>query len=198
MICMKRKIAQLIIYLVIVQVAVILISWLLTSWMPTSAYQSLLSEEGVRWMFRSFPHAASTSFVSIALLWWVAIKMLITSGYLPLSSKLTALCRRIILAFLVCVAVVILFLLLPSEGHMCRLLLSVTGGISSSPLIVVLPYILPIILIAFDMVYGFSSRRWKTAADPFMSLSPATSLPLLLVAIIQIVWLVEMIRYIIP
>ena len=194
---MKRKIAQLIIYLVIVQVAVILISWLLTSWMPTSTYQSLLSEEGVRWMFRSFPHAASTPLVSIALLWWVAVKMLNKSGYIALSAKRTEFFRRVTQTLLVCVAVVIVFLLLPSEGHMCRLLLSVTGGITSSPLIIALPYILPIILIVVAMVCGFSSRRWKTAADPFMSLSPATSLPSLLVAIIQIAWLVEMIVYVI-
>ena len=189
---MERKLSLFIFYLLLAQVAVVLVSWLLTAMMPTSSYHTLLSGEGVRWMFRSFSKTASSPLVTIVLFWWIAAKILNDSGYLKGHSALMS----VVLLAAVCAMFVACLLLLPYEGHAGGLLLSATGGLRSSPLAMAMPYLLPLLLSAVAIIYGFSTRKWRVISDPFVALTGKSLLPLILIIVIQLVWLWQTVIYV--
>jgi len=59
-----------------------------------------------------------------------------------------------------------------------------------------MPYLLPFLLSAVAIIYGFSTRKWRVISDPFVALTGKSLLPLIPIIVIQLVWLWQTVIYV--
>lgn len=165
---MKNKICGIIsLALVLMQLTLIIASWIITAAMPELPMRSLLSAEGIRWLFGHFPDNISSPVLVDIILLSVAIGAMISSG---LSECLVGLlhhrkARYVERVGLWAVAVelamaVIVVILLTAVPH--AILLSVTGHLFPSSFSQSLIPIISLTILVCSITFGIVSGKFST------------------------------------
>lgn len=174
---MKKLYDNLVVGLAVAQLLLVLLSWLLSATM-TEGVRSMLSGEGVRWVFGFFVDMQSSVWlvwllllsISIGCLWQSGFLSSFTSQVLPLKNHLPyrqriALRTSLVVAALY-VAVILALTVVPHA-----VLLSATGQLFPSAFSRALVPILAFGLCLVSFVYGLMSGRFETLGDAIASLS---------------------------
>lgn len=166
---MKSRLPQLALALLIVWVLLVLFSWIFTALHPTAPLRSLLSAEGIRWLFG---HNVDT--LAKPVLVWIVLG---TMAYGPMA--ISGLCRlrlplgirerfslRLVAVELLCVVVIMALLtLLPQP-----VLLSATGNVSHSSFLSSLVPVICLTLMIVGLTYGISVGTIKGLTDAYNSI----------------------------
>lgn len=177
---MKNKLGIIAIFLLGLQGVLILLSWIASAAFPEWHVSSLLSEEGIRWFFRTFTGNLETDILMWILLFLMAYGALKRSGLLGLvrqlcfgGGKISMLSyrqrmglRTVFFELFIFIVVSLLLTMFPQA-----ILLSVTGELFPSSFSdSVLPSIsFAFILIAFS--YGFIAGAFRNLNDAYAALS---------------------------
>ncbi len=174
---MKNKVCGIIsLTLVVLQVVLIMASWIVTSAMPELSMRSLLSPEGVRWLFGHFIENMSSPLLVDIILLSVAFGAVSFSGLVD-SVVAMAHCRkkryfeRVGLWVVVgeILTVVIVVVLLTCVPH--AILLSVTGHLFPSNFSQSLIPIISITLLACSISFGLVSGRLSSLSQCFEAMT---------------------------
>ena len=164
---MKSRLAILGVGLLIAEVALILISWILSATM-TGDMRTLLSGEGLRWLFGTFTDMLASPLLVWLVLLLMAIGCMRTSGILNRQhSYRDRMALRMAAAFLLIYIVIILLLTLPPHA----VLLSATGSLFPSAFSSSLVPIIAFGLVLVSVAFGVMSGRLRTLEDILDSLS---------------------------
>lgn len=166
---MKSRLPQLALALLCVWVLLVLFSWIFTALHPTSPLRSLLSAEGIRWLFGHNVATLTTPVLTWIVLGTMAYGPLKASGLLKLSLPLGIRERfslRLVAAELLIVIVVMALLtLLPQP-----VLLSATGNVSHSSFVYSLVPVVCLTLITIGLTYGLSVGSIKGLSEAYNSI----------------------------
>ena len=155
---MKKVIAILVQIVLVAQIVLLLVSWLIAAAMPQSAVRSLLSSEGIRWLFGSLTGNLATPTLLCLILILMAVGTMRKSGIRHLFVRATYRQRfalRVVIAELVLMLVVLLLLTAVPGAP----LLSVIGVLFPSSFTDSLLPVLCIAVIVVSLSYGFVSGR---------------------------------------
>jgi aminobenzoyl-glutamate transport protein len=170
----KKVIAILVQIVLVAQVVLLLVSWLIAAAMPQSAVRSLLSSEGIRWLFGSLTGNLATPTLLCLILILMAVGAMRKSGIRHLFVRATyrqRFAQRVVIAELVLLFIVLLLLTAVPEAS----LLSVTGVLFPSSFTDSLLPVFCIVVIAVCLSYGFVSGRLSTCEDALDAMSSGLS-----------------------
>ena len=158
----RKTIGILAVLLLAAWLLLILVSWLIAAAMPQSAVHSLLSNEGLRWLFGSLLQNLTTPVLPALLLVSMAWGSLDESGLLQLRRPMTyrqhfAL-RIVALELIVIVAALLLLTAIPHAP-----LLSATGVLFPSSFSDSLLPVLCLIVIIVSLTYGIASEKFSSS-----------------------------------
>lgn len=148
--------------LLVVQVLLVFVSWLITAVSPESHIHSLLSSEGLRWLFGSFVDNITQPF----LVWMILVAMAVGTWRSSVPRH-----TRIIIPSLVWVELAIILavmLLLTVVPH--AILRSVTGSLFPSSFSHSILPVMCITTIICAITIGFANNRLHTLADVYDAL----------------------------
>ena len=192
----SRVVAYLSLTLLILEIALVFVSWLLSASM-TASVRSLLSPEGIRWLFGHFVDIL----LSPLLIWIVLLSM--AWGCLMESKLLLAFTRkdgyrqrfalRVTMAVLVIYVGIVIWLSVVPHA----ILLSATGGLWPSPFSSAFIPLLSLGVILLSVIYGALSHSFCSLADVTDSMSSgiAKAAPLLVVYVL-LMQLMESARFV--
>lgn len=195
---MNKWLARLCMAMVTCEVVLAVISWLYAALSPSSGIHSLLTSEGVRWLFGGY---VSRMLSHDMLIWLIYAGMSygILSGCGVLSYNSVSYRSRVALRFAACVLIAYFCVmsLLAFVPH--AILLSATGHLIPSPFSQSLIVLLSIGVIIFSLVYGVMSGRYPDVLSVFESLVNGVRLtsPWLIVYLLA-AHLYDVVMYIIP
>ncbi|MCR5129834.1 MAG: ABC transporter substrate-binding protein [Prevotella sp.] len=156
--------------LILLQVAIILLSWIITAAKPELQMRSLLSSEGLRWLFGSVTDNLTTPMLTFLLLLSMAYGAVVESGLLQ-ALRPTTFRQRF--ALRVVTAEVLLFLLvlflLTAVPH--AVLLSATGVLIPSSFTDGILPILALFVMLVAATYGMVSAKLPTVVAVIESLT---------------------------
>lgn len=184
---MKRLLAYLVLALALAEVVLVLASWLLSATMAGNV-RSLLSSEGVRWLFGGF----TTMLASPWLVWLVLLAMAggclwqsgIVSIRLPLSSlhyRQRVALRTALILLVIYVAAILALTLVPHA-----VLLSATGRLFPSPFSRAFVPIVSFGVLLVSVAYGWASGSFRSIASivSAMSTGIAAAAPLFILYVV--------------
>ena len=153
----KRVMSILVLSLAIVQAALILVSWLVAAAMPEMPVRSLLSSEGIRWLFASFTQNLLTPYLIWILMGSMAYGAVLRSGITavrsPLSYRQRFALRLVLIEMVVAVFVMLLLTAVPHA-----VLLSATGQLFpssfSDSIVIVLCVVVMIAAVTYGLLTG--------------------------------------------
>lgn len=152
----------------------ILVSWLITAALPESPMRSLISSEGVRWLFGHFADNIAQPLLAWLLLaataWGAATRSGIADMLLPVRRHLSY--RQRVAARMVvveAVAIVAVMLLLTAVPH--AVLLSVTGALWPSSFSVSIIPTACLSVCLMSVTYGVMSGSLRSVAGVFHALT---------------------------
>ena len=187
---LKKLFTAAVVVLLLCEVLLILLSWTLSATM-TDGVRSLLSEEGVRWLFGSYTDMLQSQWLVWLLLLSMAAGCLWGSGLLTElrtfyhSYRIRFALRLTLVFLLVYVAVIIMLTAVPHAS-----LLSVTGSLWPSPFSRALIPVLSFGIVLCSMLFGLVSHHFATLSDAVFSLcqgiAKAAPLFLLYVLLMQL------------
>ena len=192
------KLSRLSIALFSAQVLLIGCSWAFSAVMHDTPFKSLLSGEGVRFLFRTLNLQDMSPYVVLAILWWIAFQLCRKSQLL--SSSVSGIPRRkpewrsILLALCICVFILLIPLLITFGPQ--NVLLSATGNVTGSVFLLSVPYVLAIAIAVSAAVGGLNSGRWGNLYDVLRSVNESGSLPIFLIFTIQILYFIASVKFI--
>lgn len=160
-------VAQALIY---VQIALILLSWIITAAKPQLHLRSLLSSEGLRWLFGALTNNLTTPVLTCLLLLGMAHGAVVESGVLNVFRPSTfrqRFAQRVVIAEVVIFLVVIL--LLTAVPH--AVLLSATGVLIPSSFTDGLLPVLAIFVMFVAATYGMISGFQPTVVNVIEAIS---------------------------
>jgi len=165
----KKIAAKLILVLLVAEMLLTLLSWIL-SVVATEAVHTLLSDEGIRWLFGGFVERTCSPLLLWLMLLSMAYGVLSASGSLirsPQQSSLSVEEYRHRLARRLSIAAVLLFVTLIAVLSFVphAILLSATGSVYSSPFSRAAVPLLVLALTLYGFVYGFTARTFTTWTD---------------------------------
>lgn len=184
---MKKLFARLLLLLVLSELLLVLISWLLSA-TQTEGVRTLLSSEGLRWLFGQF----TVILLKPQLIWLLLLSMAYGSLWhsclfrpSQTSFRRQSALRLSAVIFMVQVAGVALLIAMPQA-----VLLSATGTFWPSPFSRALVPFAAFIIINTSVCYGLLSRTFTSVADIYGSLkwglSQATPLIILYLIVVTI------------
>ncbi len=193
---MKKLFPHIALSLIALQLLLMLGSWIYSAAFPMSGVRSILSGEGLRWLFGHFAEMLATP----QLVWLVLLAMaygglrkVFMHAAKPLFRERRAR-QMTLLVLLVYVAVVLLLTVTPHA-----ILLSVTGGLWPSPFSRSLVPMVAFAIITLSTVYGLLAGRLDSLADVYDALldgiRQAAPLFLFYVLVMQ---LIETLRFMLP
>ena len=152
---------------ILAEVVLVLVSWILAA-MMTEGVHSLLSSEGIRWLFGSFTSILASPLLVWLLLGLMAYGSLRQSGLLSVSrSYRDRMALRLAVAVIVVyVAVLLLLTMLPHA-----VLLSASGDLFPSAFSRSLVPVVAFGVMLTSGAYGVMSGRFRSLADIFDSLA---------------------------
>ena len=184
---MKRLLAHLVLALVLAEVVLVLASWLLSATMAGNV-RSLLSSEGVRWLFGGF----TTMLASPWLVWLVLLAIAggclwqsgIVSIRLPLSSlhyRQRVALRTALILMLIYIAAILALTVVPHA-----VLLSATGRLFPSPFSRAFVPIVSFGVLLVSVAYGWASGSFRSIASivSAMSTGIAAAAPLFILYVV--------------
>lgn len=154
--------------LLVAEAVLILVSWILSA-MRVDGVRSLLSGEGVRWLFGNFTAMVASPWLACLVLMLMALGCLQKSGLIghPHNSYRDRMALRITIVLLALyVGVVLLLTAIPHA-----VLLSSTGSLFPSPFSRSIVPILSFGMILISVSYGLVSGRFLTLSDILDALS---------------------------
>lgn len=144
-----RQVARLIVpALACVAVCIPPASWMLSA--CGCSCRSLLSDEGLRWLFLHLPGLLATPLTACALVWASAVGALERCARIHRHGASRTLAWVATAAALALGVLPLLAFLLPHSP-----LRGITGGLWPSPLLTGLPVIIPLVLLAAAMLYAY-------------------------------------------
>lgn len=155
------------------QVILVILSWLLSA-AKVEGVRSLLSSEGIRWFFGSFPAMVASPLLAWLILALAALGCFQKSGFwLLISRRFSAMSYRDRIALRVSCSLLIIYIgviaLLTLMPH--AILLSVTGALFPSAFSHSLVPILAFGICLFSVAFGMMSGRIRSLAAVLDSLS---------------------------
>lgn len=151
----------------------ILVSWLITAAMPESPMRSMLSHEGIRWLFGHFVDNVAQPLLVWLLLAATAWGAAIESGLVGLWGSRGRLAYRqrvaVRMVAVVAVAIIVVMLLLTAVPH--AVLLSVTGGLWPSSFSVAVVPVICLSVSLLSVVYGVMSGTLRSVGSVFHALT---------------------------
>ena len=148
----------------------ILVSWFVTAAWPDLPMRSLLSSEGIRWLFGSFAQNLLTPLLAWLILGSVAYGTVVSSGLVELRHPITFRQRSalqfVAIEALIFLAVLLLLTLIPQAP-----LLSATGLLFPSALSDGLVPFVCFSVTVMALTFGFTTGRFTTLRDMVRSLT---------------------------
>ena len=159
----RHLFANVILLLIVAELLLVFASWLWAATTTTEGVRSLISEEGVRWLFGNFTDILSGPWLVHLLLLSMAGGNLWRSGLLRMSSKSyrgRLAIRLTIITFLLFVVVLLLLIAVPHA-----ILLSATGAVFPSPFSRAIVPLFSSGVMLVSTVHGWASGRYVSFAD---------------------------------
>lgn len=159
----RHLFANVILLLIVAELLLVFASWLWAATTTTEGVRSLISEEGVRWLFGNFTDILSGPWLVHLLLLSMAGGNLWRSGLLHMSSKSyrgRLAIRLTIITFLLFVVVLLLLIAVPHA-----ILLSATGAVFPSPFSRAIVPLFSLGVVLVSTVHGWASGRYVSFAD---------------------------------
>lgn len=166
---MKNRLPQTALTLLVAWIMLVLLSWILTALNPTADLRSLLSAEGIRWLFGRFVYTLSSP-----LLIWLVLGVMaygpLTESQLfrlrrPLGVKERFALRVVMLELTIVVVIMALLTLLPQP-----LLLTATGTVNHSSFLHCLVPVTCVTLIIAGLTFGVGAGKIDGLAGAYNSL----------------------------
>lgn len=183
-----RAVAVLALCLCVAQLALLLLSWGVSAVLPDVPIRSLLSSEGIRWLFGNFTQNLATPVLVWLLLGSIAYGAFVECGLAVAFTHLNRLTYREQFALKVVYVVIFIYimvlLLLTVVPH--AVLLSVTGSLFPSSFSDSIVPILCFGISTVSVVYGVMSGRLRSLVDIFnvLTIGITFTLPLWLLYIL--------------
>ena len=159
----RHLFANVILLLIVAELLLVFASWLWAATTTTEGVRSLISEEGVHWLFGNFTDILSGPWLVHLLLLSMAGGNLWRSGLLRMSSKSyrgRLAIRLTIITFLLFVVVLLLLIAVPHA-----ILLSATGAVFPSPFSRAIVPLFSLGVVLVSTVHGWASGRYVSFAD---------------------------------
>ena len=167
---LRKVVDYLVVALAVAQLLLILVSWLVTAAWPETAMHSLLSSEGIRWLFGSFAQNLLTPLLAWLILGSVAYGTVVSSGLAELRRPITFRQRSalqfVVIEALIFLVVLLLLTLIPQAP-----LLSATGQLFPSALSDGLVPFVCLAVIVMAITFGLTTGRFSTLRDIIHSLT---------------------------
>ena len=164
---MRRLLPYLALALFCAELLLMLVSWLLSAVWPMSGVRSLLSGEGLRWLFGHFSGMMATPALVWLLLLSMAAGCLRASRLLRLGNSYRE-SRALILTVMLLAVYVTVLLLLTALPH--AVLRSVVGGLWPSPFSHGLVPMLAFVIVSLSAFYGLIAGHFGRLSDIYDSL----------------------------
>ena len=166
---MKSRLPYLALVLLCAWVLLVLFSWIFTALHPTSPFRSLLSAEGIRWLFGHNVATLTTPVLTWIVMGTMAYGPLQASGlcrlHFPLGIRERFSLRLVTAEVVAAVFIMALLTLLPQP-----VLLSATGQVSHSSFLASLVPVVCLTLAVAGLTYGLSLGTIKGLAESYKSL----------------------------
>lgn len=159
----RHLFANVILLLIVAELLLVFASWLWAATTTTEGVRSLISEEGVRWLFGNFTDILYGPWLVHLLLLSMAGGNLWRSGLLRMSSKSyrgRLAIRLTVITFLLFVVVLLLLIAVPHA-----ILLSATGAVFPSPFSRAIVPLFSLGVVLVSTVHGWASGRYVSFAD---------------------------------
>lgn len=167
---LRKVVDYLVVALAAALLLLILVSWFVTAAWPDLPMRSLLSSEGIRWLFGSFAQNLLTPLLAWLVLGSVAYGTVVSSGLTELRRPITFRQRSalqfVAIEALIFLAVLLLLTLIPQAP-----LLSATGQLFPSALSDGLVPFVCFAVTVMALTFGFTTGRFNTLRDMVRSLT---------------------------
>lgn len=167
---LRKVVDYLVVALAAALLLLILVSWFVTAAWPDLPMRSLLSSEGIRWLFGSFAQNLLTPLLAWLVLGSVAYGTVVSSGLAELRRPITFRQRSalqfVAIEALIFLAVLLLLTLIPQAP-----LLSATGQLFPSALSDGLVPFVCFSVTVMALTFGFTTGRFTTLRDMVRSLT---------------------------
>ncbi|MBR6445916.1 MAG: AbgT family transporter [Prevotella sp.] len=167
---LRKVVNHLVLTLAVAQLLLILGSWFVTAAWPDLPMRSLLSSEGIRWLFGTFAQNLLTPLLAWLILGSVAYGAVVSSGLFDLRRPFTfrqrSALRFVAIEIVLFVAVLLLLTLIPQAP-----LLSATGQLFPSAFSDGLVPFLCFAVTVLALTYGLTTARLNTLSDVLHSLT---------------------------
>ena len=167
---LRKVVDYLVVALAAAKLLLILVSWFVTAAWPDLPMRSLLSSEGIRWLFGSFAQNLLTPLLAWLVLGSVAYGTIVSSGLTELRHPITFRQRSalqfVAIEALIFLAVLLLLTLIPQAP-----LLSATGQLFPSALSDGLVPFVCFSVTVMALTFGFTTGRFTTLRDMVRSLT---------------------------
>ena len=167
---LRKVVDYLVVALAAALFLLILVSWFVTAAWPDLPMRSLLSSEGIRWLFGSFAQNLLTPLLAWLVLGSVAYGTVVSSGLAELRRPITFRQRSalqfVAIEALIFLAVLLLLTLIPQAP-----LLSATGQLFPSALSDGLVPFVCFAVTVMALTFGFTTGRLTTLRDMVRSLT---------------------------
>ena len=167
---LRKVVNYLVLTLAVAQLLLILGSWFVTAAWPDLPMRSLLSSEGIRWLFGTFAQNLLTPLLAWLILGSVAYGAVVSSGLFDLRRPFTfrqrSALRFVAIEIVLFVAVLLLLTLIPQAP-----LLSATGQLFPSAFSDGLVPFLCFAVTVLALTYGLTTARLNTLSDVLHSLT---------------------------
>lgn len=193
---MKKYLPHIALLLVVLQLLLMLLSWLYSAAYPVSGVHSLLSGEGLRWLFGSFADMLATPLLVSIILLSMAYGCVRRAGT-SLAQHTFRSRRAWQLSAVVLVVCVAVMLLLTAVPH--AVLLSATGRLWPSPFSRSLLPVVAFVAMLTASVYGYMAGRFASLSDIYEALLDGLrqAAPLLLFYVL-VMQIYESLRFVMP
>ena len=167
---LRKVVNYLVLTLVVAQQLLILVSWFVTAAWPDVPMRSLLSSEGIRWLFGTFAQNLLTPLLAWLLLGSIAYGAVVSSGltelHRPFTYRQRSALRFVAVEALLFVVVLLLLTLIPQAP-----LLSATGQLFPSAFSDGLVPFLCFAVTVMAITFGLTTGRLNTLSDVVHSLT---------------------------
>ena len=167
---LRKVVNYLVLTLVVAQLLLILVSWFVTAAWPDVPMLSLLSSEGIRWLFGTFAQNLLTPLLAWLLLGSIAYGAVVSSGltelHRPFTYRQRSALRFVAVEALLFVVVLLLLTLIPQAP-----LLSATGQLFPSAFSDGLVPFLCFAVTVMAITFGLTTGRLNTLGDVVRSLT---------------------------
>ena len=167
---LRKVVNYLVLTLVVAQLLLILVSWFVTAAWPDVPMRSLLSSEGIRWLFGTFAQNLLTPLLAWLLLGSIAYGAVVSSGltelHRPFTYRQRSALRFVAVEALLFVVVLLLLTLIPQAP-----LLSATGQLFPSAFSDGLVPFLCFAVTVMAITFGLTTGRLNTLSDVVRSLT---------------------------